>query len=252
MECQQLRSQIESLALSPQTDPMPADVLDHLHGCERCREELSESQEAWLMLSATLPMEPNTDELESRVMARVMNSPSPEREYSKSAAVWKYAVAASVLFLLAGTTMYRLGVFSGNQSTKSDLDQIRKIAAQVDELDKLERTFASTELRYVSLSTVSKRASGYLVYDSVSKQIHFFGNNLRAAEQQLVVWLLDENENVISSSLIRFGKNRSVGTALLSGAEMARVRTTLITVEQRPDVDVPSTDILLRCPVTRF
>lgn len=252
MECQQLRSQIESLALCPQTDPMPADMLEHLHGCARCREELSESQEAWLMLSASLPTDPISDKLESRVMDRVLNAPSPVPEYSQNAVVWKYAVAASVLFLLAGTTMYRLGVFSGNQSTKSDVEQIRKIAAQVDELDKLERTFASTELRFVSLNTASERASGYLVYDSVSKQIHFFGSNLRVVEQPLVVWLLDENENVIATSSIRLGKDASVGTALLSGAEIERVRTTLITVEQQSDVDVPSTNILLRCPVTRF
>lgn len=252
MECQQLRSQIESLALCPQTEPLPPDVISHLRDCASCREELSETQEAWLMLSATLPTESVSDALESRVMDRVSSMPSPVREYSPNAAIWKYAIAAGVLFLLAGMTMNRLGVFSSNQPTPSDVEQIRKMAAQVDELDRLERTFASTELRYVSLNTASERTSGYLVYDSVSKQIHFFGNNLKSADQQLLVWLLDENENVIASSPIRLSKNASVGTALLPGAEVDRVRTTVVTVEQQADVEVPSSNVLLRWPVAGF
>ena len=196
MDCQELRERIESVTLSSPDDPLDKEVLLHLQDCSNCQREFREYQEAWLLLSAALPQPPVSQEFEDRVMQQVINAPEPTREYTPRERVWKYVLAASVLFLLVSATIFRLDWVgqSQPQMTDNEMRRMRTIAEQVSKLEELERVFAAPRIRYVSLQTSADEPLCYLINDAMSGQIHFLGKNLEVSKgSKLWIWLLSKD-----------------------------------------------------------
>lgn len=250
MDCQQLRERIESVTLRSPDDPRNKEVSQHLQDCSNCRAEFQEHQEVWLLLSAALPPSPVSQELEDRVMQRVINAPEPTREYSLKAKVWKYAMAAAVLFLLVSGTIFRLGLVGQGQPkvTDTDIEQMRSIAKQISKLNELERVFAAPQLRYVSLRTEPDKPRCYLIKDPMSKQIHFLGRNLQVSKgSKLWIWLLSKDDGVLAASPIDLTSMTGTGGALFSESQDKEVAFALITQEpEAVDPDTPSKNVLLR------
>ena len=115
MDCKQFRDRIESIALTPPGDYEP-DWVTHLDSCPDCSEETRRLQDAWLTLSAANPQLPATASLEEILMQRI-ESARPTLERSGSIVVWKYVLAAGVLFLLASLTYVRLGLVGASHTS---------------------------------------------------------------------------------------------------------------------------------------
>lgn len=252
MHCDQAKERLEQVVLDDPTIPLDADLQSHLERCENCRGALHELQEAWLLLPQSLPTPTISEEFEAKVMERVTSAPQPKREYSAYATFWKYAVAASVLFVLTAVSLYALrsAVPRNQEITDTDIDQIRSVAEQVDKLDELERVFASPEVRYVSLKSGTSQPQGYLVYDATGQQAHFFGIGLRPLQGSLhFLWLLDSNGDVLSSTQISILDEKNIGTALVPlPTNLNQLHEAVISVEKSPSPSSPSQDIRLRVP----
>lgn len=249
MDCQQLRDRIETLSLIP-PGSLPPDVVVHLHNCSECQRLLHEHQAAWLSLSDASPPEMHADEsLETRIIERIRNAPTPVREYPANLVFAKYAVAVAVLFLLASLTLWQLGLVGDGAPTDHHFRRIQSFAQRVEKLDELQRVFAAPELKYVSLQTQPTDLVCYLVQDPMSQQIHFLGSNLNAAAEghQLTIWLMSDSGELIASAPINLQLN-GIGTALLSTGSEAR--TALITEEPEQHATLtPSDRVILRCSV---
>jgi len=260
MKCEQLREQLDAIALTPPTEIEDPAILEHLKACESCRQELRERQEAWLAVSAELHTNPTSAALESKLFDRVAQSPNPVRvpeEYSRTAVVLRYVMAASVLFLLSSLTLFRLGQFGSNRPDETMMS-IRSIAEQMEKLESLERVFASPTLKYVSLETNSKESpSGYLVHDPMSGQFHFFGQNLDgksldAQESHLHVWLLDVEGVVLASSRIELDSDLNLGAALLTQKRPDKVAALVVTREERIGAVTPSDAVVFHSVLSDF
>lgn len=253
MDCQQLRGQIESLALRMTDGTLDAEARQHLEACSSCRAELREVQEAWLLQVAALPEEDVSQELEDRVMQRVMVAPAAVREYPPKAVFLKYAVAASVLFLLVSATLFRLGLVGHGQPkvTDRDLEQMRSIARQVAKLNELERVFAAPQLRYVSLRTGPNEPICFFIDDTESEQTHFLGKNLHVAEDsELRLWLLSKDNAVIAKAPIRCEAQTRTGGAVIAPSQSEEVVYAVITRETGgSDPAAPSDAVLFRSEV---
>ncbi len=254
MDCRQFRDRIESIALTPLGD-YEQEWVEHLESCSSCREKIRQLQDAWLTLAATLPQSPANESLEETLMQRV-ESARPTLERTGAIVVWKYVLAASVLFLLASLTYVRLGLVGAGEPklTDSNMQQIRTMAQQMDKIEGLERVFASNQLKYVSLkSEPDASPAGYLVLDPMSGQVHFFGRNLvngEAATQEssLRVWLYDRRAKVLTSEEIKFQGQPAVGTAILRVGQIEDVEAVVVTKEAADVAPVtPSDEVLLRC-----
>lgn len=248
MDCEQLRNQIDKLTLTPCDLPVESEVLRHLEGCDDCRIEFREQTDAWLLFAAALPQSPVSEELEQRVMNRVANAPSPRPEYSTKQVFWKYAVAATVLFLLVGGTILRLSDDRQPQVTDSDMERIRSIASSVERLDELERVFAKSQLKYVSLKTDPDEPVCFLIQDQMSKQVHFLASGILAKPGVSPrLWLLTDDGRIESSSAIDYRADEKVAAAVFH-AQLGQVRKLLITEEKSDEApEVPSENVILRC-----
>lgn len=218
MECADVIRELEELMLQgPQIEP-PPELRQHFLECERCRVEWRELQESWLLMTAGLPSEKISSDLNDRVLARVKQGavalPSP---FSANP-LWKYAVAASVLLVLVGGTFLFPKWILWNSTANQDLTRVTELARQMKKLQELERTFASPEFRYVSLTSVGSRdhVQGYLVYDFPTNVGHFFGYDLSDANgSTFVLWLLERDRSVIDSAVIDVN-SEGVGAATIS------------------------------------
>ena len=253
MDCPRLREQLESLALRSPYEGLDEEAWQHLEACSDCRQELRETQEAWLLQVAALPAADVGQELEDRVMQRVILAPEPVREYAPRLVFWKYAVAASVLFLLVSATFFRLGLMEeGNPKvTEGDLAQMRSIAKQVAKLNELERVFAAPQLRYVSLRTGVKEPICFFIHDPMSDQIHFLGKNLKAAaDSELRLWLLTKDNAVVATAPIQLAARTGTGGALITNLPREAVAYAAITREtSESDPKTPSDAVVLRSEV---
>lgn len=274
MKCEQLIDQLDAIALTPPTEMSDASVLGHLADCDSCRAELHARQEAWLALSAGLPVgtEAAPSDLESRIFDRIEQpagadfaassekriGQSANDDYSRAAIIWKYVIAASVLFFLVSASISGLGQVGKGEPNLSDgeIVSIREIAKQVEKIDKLERMFASPRVKYVSLETKSDESpTGFFVHDPMSAEFHFFGKNLlrnTSRDSRLRVWLLDGDGRVITSSDVQTNNNGSVGTALLNDDRANEVVALLVTSEQGLQSTSPSKDVVFRSELGGF
>lgn len=240
MDCQKFRENIEAIAImSP--DEFEPGVVAHLLECAECRNQLHQAQEAWLTLPAALP-EASSDmtQLEAKVMRQLETRTSLPSSDSKLD-VWRYAVAATVLFALLGATILAprwmgLELFP---SRSTDLKRVRSIAESMQKLDELERVFAAPQTKYVTLRSAGP--SGYLIQDPESQQAHFFGNGFQiSAQSKLVIWLLDADRKVIDAATIEVqgtGTNAGLGSALLSLPSNREVATVMVTKESLTAAD---------------
>ena len=249
MDCRKFRNQLESESLQPQ-DRLDTELLEHLDSCQACRDEFKQFQDAWSMLPASLPQPTISDDLESRVMDRVIKSPEPASEYSSRAVFWKYALATSILIGLVSLTWLQPGVF--DPEPNAEIARLKELAKQTEELDILKDRFASLTLKYVALSSEQDTGgpSGFLVHDETSRQAHFFGNKLATVDgTSLWVWLLDDNETVLSSSEIETREQSRVCMALLPLENGELVRTLLVTHESTDSPESPSSIEVIRCEI---
>lgn len=249
MDCQQLREQIESVALHSSGEELDEKVRQHLNACSNCRAELRDIQEALLLQVAALPAAQVSQELEDRVMQRVILAPEPVREYVPRTVFWKYATAASVLFLLVSATLFRLSLVGNGESklADGDLAQMRAIATQVAKLNELERIFATPQLRYVSLQTGPKEVVCFFISDPMSDQIHFLCKNLHVTEDsELRLWLLAKDRTVVAKVPIRFDSKSGTGGALIANPHRDEVMYAAITREiVGSDPQTPSDAVVL-------
>lgn len=259
MDCKQFRERLEASMLQSPDCEWESEMLQHLGQCGECQDEFRSYQDAWLMLPAALPPTPVSDELEERVMRRavlgravvnrnVATPPTSRTEWLK-ASMLRYVLAASVLLVLIGGTFYNFGLIGNSAPVVSDgdIERLRAIATQVEQLKELERVFSKPNLTYVSLAPKAERSLCYLVHDPTSGQIHFLCDKLRVTPgYDLKLWLLSESGEVLSSSSIEMSEDGTIGAAVLNG-EAKSVRSALVTEEKQAGrTDTPSNRVVLR------
>lgn len=251
MNCTEFLKRLDELALNGPEFKLPSVLREHQRNCDECRDHFFELQEAWLMLPAALGREPISAEFEAKVMDRLKSAPMVSTPTENSATTFrKYALAATVLIVLVGGTMlspHWTGL--GDAAVDQDIGRIQEFARQMDRLKELEGAFAAPELRFVSLKSVGSRtpAEGYLVYDFLAKEGHFFGFDLTPSEgQTYVLWLLDSDRRVAGSAAIDVDSD-NLGAAIVQLPENPSVVHEVL-VNLEPDVSPvsPSSDVRMR------
>ncbi len=251
MDCTEFLKQLDEIALNGPDIMLSPELHEHQRDCDNCRDQFFELQEAWLMLPAALETQPIRPEFASRIMDRIESAPMVSTSIDAPAITfWKYALAATVLIALVGGTMLSPDWFgSGEPVFEQDLERIQEFARQMDRLEELERAFAAPELRYVSLTSVGSRTrvEGYLVYDFLAKEGHFFGFDLAPSEgQTYVLWLLNADREVVSSVTIDVNKNH-LGAAIVPLPENVSVlHEVVVNLESDVTPASPSSNVRMR------
>ena len=254
IDCQTLQEQISVLAIQSPDVPLPDDLRQHLEGCEVCRKMLHQTREAWLLLPASLEQGPRNEAMETALLERINADAASTARRSPVAAIGRYALAASVVIaMLAGTFIARKVLDQRSDINDQEIARINEFARQMDKLDDLQEVFAAPKLHFVSLKSVnsSKRIQGYLVYDLVANEGHFFGFDLRKSSQQAFkLWLLDESGDVISSAIVDVNKEHLGAAVVPLPVDLSTLHEVAITAEWPADAVRPSSEVHMRTRIT--
>lgn len=253
MNCQEFLTRIEVVALDGPDMQLPSELYEHQLDCVACNHEYQTLQEAWMLLPAALEKEPIRPDFEAKVMTRIESTPNdPEPSESQEAGFFKYAFAATVLIALVGGTMWVLRWMDSHSTAEDDLNRVKEIASQVDKLEQLEDAFANPELRYVSLTStgVKKSVLGFLVYDSVAHEGHFFVYGLdRAEKQTCVLWLLNAKREVVVSATIDVGPDGIGSTIIPLPEDTSELYEVVVSFEKDETSASPSADVRMRAAI---
>ena len=252
MDCADvIRELEESVLQGPRMEP-PVHIQEHLVGCEKCRAEWVAQQESWLMISIGLSKSEVRPDFEKSVMERIANSSVEPSSASDDNTFWKYALAASVLIALVGGTFLLPNWFLA-RTTDQDLSRVKEFARQMSKLKQLEETFANTEFRYVSLTTIgsSDHVQGYLVYDFITNDGYFFGYDLDDSNgRTFMLWLLDSQGNVLESAPIDVNQ-QGVGAATIQlPSDFQELNEIVVSLETQLPADRPSSHLEMRSTVS--
>lgn len=253
MDCQNIQHRFQTEPPDSTLDELDAEILEHLHSCKACQEEYRESKEAWLLLSGSLPTSPISAALENQVMSSITSTKAVVQPvYSQQAKIFRYALAAAVLFFLVALTFLR-GNQNGAQLSDNDINQMRSIAKQMEKLDELQRTFAEPTLRYVSLeSNVS--ITGFLLHDPDSAQLHFLGSGLGSEKNEFYyIWIFDEVGSVIHKTEVERTSNGRFGAAVISLGELEEKAESLaVSVEESRAPSEPSSNVIFQNTIPSY
>lgn len=250
MNCQQFIFELEELVVDGPEVTLSPEMHRHQLSCPECRLQYRVWQDAWMMLPAALEPAAIPSHLESDLMAR-MESEQQARPLQESLTfvIWKYILAASVLFALAAGTLIVPNWLRSNAQSQEELAQIREFARQMRRLETLESVLSDPRVSYVSLNTTGNtpRVQGYLVYDFVSSEGHFFGRELEPAEgRTYVLWLLDKDQRVVSSSTISVDDQRLGATVIALPDDASPLHQAVVSQETDATASAPSGEIRMR------
>lgn len=253
MDCSTCVARLEEFSLVDDSETtLPVELRNHLDSCDSCRAHLLESRNAWLLLAAALEKPSLHTNLEERVFSRIERMPIDlANGETKTFVFWKYALAATVLLaLLAATVLGPRWFRSFGLKSERELARVKEFARQMDKLDQLEQAFSSPGFRYVSLKTANSNSDvqGYLVYDRISNEGHFFAYDLGAKDATFMLWLLQANEAVVSAAKIEVN-SEGVGAAVIQiPPDISTIAEVVVTQETSPNAKTPSLNISMRSP----
>lgn len=252
MKCEDFIAQVEEIAIRDPEVRLTPELEEHLD-CSHCRERYREFIEAWLLLARGLNAEPVRRELEDGVMRRVISAGRRSRNAKPMTFnVRSYALAACTLLVLTLGTFAITAWFGGDRRSARDLARVRELARQIGKIEELEQAFSDPRIKFVSLtsSSTQNRAGGYLVFDVLSGEAHFFGYNLPTATQPLTLLLRDADGNMITAQQIDTtpdGLGASLVRVPSDAAAVEEVVVTLGTLD--PPGQVLDSQIVLRATV---
>ena len=252
IDCRQFRENLELIALQSPDVPLDDELQQHIAVCADCRRELIAFQEAWSLLPAAGQGAPISSEVESSLMRKIENPPAVQlstvtSDYSARAIFWKYALAVSVIFVVAMGSFWILRSQPGTEN--GNLQQIKDLARQMERLEQLERTFSQPEWQLLKLRSVAQThpALGYLVFDMVSKQGHFLGSELLPLSGHTYkVWLLGAEQQVISSATIEVNVHHYGAAIVPLPDDLATIHEVVVSLEAVATATEPSHDVRLR------
>ena len=259
MDCQEFIRQLKELEVMGPEISLDSELEQHRAECEHCNDFVRRSSEAWLLMAASLDKPTLTAELEANVIERVTKTQQIagdlESADSRGFAIGKYALAASVLIALLVGTMWTSGWLGpSDPAAQRDLERIKEFARQMGKLEQLERTFAAPELKYVSLRMEGNTSpiQGYLLYDQLTKEAHFFGYDLVPNEgRTFKLWLLNDQHEVLKSKTIDVN-NQNLGAAVVElPDDIGQLNEVVVTSESDPAAVTPSQAIQMKAEVRR-
>lgn len=265
IECSDCRDQLLELSVHPVDRPLPPEIEAHLAQCPACRDELSSLRDSWCdLLPPVVEDHERSRRIEERLAARLETeirtpvAPSSRHDIaprvSRRLNVMRYALAASVLAVLITVTHFGPSLFYRHvgQLTENERQQVLALAEQMNEIRRLESTFASADVRYVSMMSVdleSQRtgAKGHLVIDLESDEAHFLASGLRRlTSQHYVIWLVSDGRRVLSHSTVTVNE-RSFGLATLAlPNDPSRAASVLLTIEDQAWPESPSDRLVMQ------
>ena len=252
MNCQEFVDKLEEMALHGPDIRLTAAMEAHCGSCADCLTEFHQTQDSWLALSAGLEPVDLNPERESELFEKIALSNHREKANNESKLhLFSYALALSILLILVTGTFYFAGWFSPNRITETEIQKIKEFAAQLNKLEEMERVFAQPNLRYVSLrrANADSEIQGYLIYDFLAEEAHFFGLNMQN-ENLYKIWLLDVEGNVLDGVAID-ANDRELGSAILKlPADLDQLSEVVVSIEQDRTAEVPSSEIFLRSMIT--
>lgn len=251
MDCRECAQLIDELATHDCDIILTPSMQMHVKGCPDCQARLASNRDAWLTVGDGVEPAALPDGLEERLFQRIAATNVVRTSANTGREVFaKYLLAASILALLvAGTALIWYG---RNAFTSTDLAKIDDLTRQVEGLDEVERTFKESQLTYVSLEETSGSGAvrGYLVYDLMAKEGHFFGINMvQQDDTHHFLWLLSADNRVISSAEVA-STGKEVATAIVKlPPHMTDIRKIIVTVEATGAVDTPSDQIRMMADI---
>lgn len=264
MNCQTFTEWLETVAAEGPNLELPRELHQHQVDCQSCRAELERWQATWNLLPAALAHEPPSTDLENRIFERLQRSSPPARtassrlssmfhDKSKRMAYLSYAVAAGILFLLATTTLWGPNwLFPQTGKDAQELARLQDFADHVEKLDQLESAFADPQIRYVSLTSLGtqEQTQGYLLYDDVAHQGHFYGFDLPTQANRIVkLWLLDRSQSVLSSAIVEID-SKGLGAAIIPlPKDLSVLDEIVVSFENDPGAQTPSLRVRMRSKV---
>lgn len=259
MNCHNFHRLIEEGQMDfPDYEPS-AELAQHLAICSKCAAEFRAQQETWLLMLAPLEKEPIPAELEERLMQGVARTSQSESRQAIGAPNWfgitKYALAAATLIALSVGSFWNTSWWNAERgvtqrgTVERDMEHVQEFARQLGKLDELERTFPSSDVRYVALHSASPQANrvGYLLYDLTAQQGHFFGQGLSPPPGHVAkVWLVDRDGRVMSSAVVPVN-SQGVGASVVElPQQIEDIAEIWLTFESDAAAGHPSESIQLR------
>jgi len=192
MNCQEFVRRLQEIQTHGPETLLPEELQQHHAECHDCMNRVQQATDTWLLLSAALARPHVTSEFEARVIDQITatttqtadDATAPE---SRLFVIGKYALAASVLIvLLLGTSLITYWSGPNSPAATSDMKRIKEFARQLGKLQEIEAAFAAPDVRYVSLSTAEPAGGtrGYILYDVLAKEGHYFGYGLIQKEDR--------------------------------------------------------------------
>lgn len=229
MDCRTCQSLLSEYALGSLTGEEQETVARHLEGgCTECRRALRETQEAWTLLVSALPPADVPPHVQDALRTRIArerertggNAPqsrpafafSPERDETETAEgarfrVW-LAVAAS-LFIAATIALVSWLTYMRGQWEAQNRElarRSREMQRLEQELSRADELFKGGRLHFASLREAGPQSAvrGYVVWDRLSRQVHFYAFGLRQAAEGRVwrIWISgEEGQSVAAGTL---------------------------------------------------
>ena len=249
MDCKQCLEQLDEYVFVEERHADAAAIGAHLASCDECQAELDTLREAIALIPIGDEAAPESigrlAELEQRVMREIQNPVTvvggPPTTWMKSRSL-RLGFAASLVACVATAYTVIRHVDPPSDVTLSPQEQaeVDSYAKAMRELRELESVFAAKKLHYVSLYDTDgrSRVAGYLVYDLVGGQVHFFcvAAEKPADSETYVLWLIDSNGSPMAQCRVSLDANNHDGTAILSlPADRARMRQAIVTREKTND-----------------
>ncbi len=259
IDCRQVCEALEVAYLDGPEPNLSDEVRAHLDHCSKCQSESVELQDTWLLMPAALETPTVSPELEAAVMRRIAGAgtttPASLDQQESRGGFWKYALAASVFLALTFSILWSRQARDSVEMEVADAEQhrIQELAEQMQTLQELEKTFGRAQLQFASLQPVGEDSNlhGALVYDYKAGEGHFFGFNFDAVSGETYkLWLLDEKQNAISSSVVQIEAEALRGSAIVKfPSDTSAMREVLVTLEKDETATTPSDNVQLRSPV---
>jgi hypothetical protein len=212
MNCTDCQERLDEYALSTLPGDEAAAVDAHLaSGCRACRQELDEVQSALAAVALSLPPIELPAHVKHALMARVRSdetgvvpaslasslSSAPARES------WLRSVAPYLAAMLCAVAA---GMFAVNGLVGPRDRQAAATRAFEERLAAAQQTFQSPRVRFASFDFSDARTgiAGYLVLDSLAKQVHFVAFDLGApaAGREYRLWFVTRDEQWVPAGTL--------------------------------------------------
>ena len=252
--CDQYRDDLEQWALDARHLLESDAIRAHIASCPTCRSEVHSIREAWSAMTDELtPIEASQD-LETRVMERVLGD-TPQVEVAHPLAKYQYLRYPLAAAVLVGLVFVGLRVGRGHVQQTERLVQQELVRVRQELLSRniFQGESTTADIRFVKIRELDteRQVSACLSYDRETKERNLFALNLKAFETDTTykVWFSDDQGTVIASSVVVVSRDDSGRVRMSLPDEFEEIQEMTITREDDPETTTPSNDIQLRARI---